>query len=368
MLRLVLSVALANSPFVVPPPATTAQADAALGSCGPGDTTCLDKNGVIGAPASGTTDPLGVMLRGKQCSASDGSCTPANVVIAGGMSVIDIQIDGADPSVSCAGNNDTITMTIKNSNDTAVISAVPVTVTDAVASVATTCSAFAALIDAACIVSSVAYCDAVCSSPEIQITLTPAASAMTALSESTAGCTTVSTLSYGSIKFVGNLQPMVMGAAATAASNRYCLDADCTTYLMATADNIVDMYAGGLQVQRWTSTSASVIAASLILNNGTFYATSGVTYIGNNAGADVAATGAPTGSIVSRGVFMLPRINSASITELDACDANNVNGSVIYVEDTNDTAAGQLCVCANTGDATWDWLNILAAGIPCTLI
>ena len=57
---------LGPSPFIVPPPPGAAKAVTSVAACGQGDTTCFDKNGVIGGVASGTTDPLGVMVRGKQ--------------------------------------------------------------------------------------------------------------------------------------------------------------------------------------------------------------------------------------------------------------------------------------------------------------
>ncbi len=62
-------------------------------------------------------------------------------------------------------------------------------------------------------------------------------------------------------------------------------------------------------------------------------------------------------------------------TEIDAdigartCDATN-QGYIVYVEDTDDTAAGQLCACMQDGadDATYDWRNLDAGGADCTLL
>lgn len=372
MFHLVLTAALANSPFVVPPPATTVQSSAGVETCGPGDTTCLDKNGVIGAPASGTTDPLGVMLRGKQCSASDTACTAANVVIAGGMGIIDIGIDAGDPDANCPGDNDTVTLSIADANGTLALSAVVLTEGTqwiAVASdVPTTATNLAAAITTACIVSGVTYCTAVATSTEAQITLTPAASTMTALTESTAACTTVATLSRGAVNFTGNMQPGILATAALGGS-RYCLDADCTSYMMATANDSVVIVAGGVATFTITASSVTVGAGGIMLgNNLTFYAISGVTYLGNTASYDIAATGAPTGSMIFRGAMMLPRVNAAATTGIaDVCDANNVNGMITYFEDTNDTAAGQLCVCHNTGDAAWAWVQIQDMTTACSL-
>lgn len=338
-------------------------------SCGTGDTACSDKNGVIGGVASGTTDPRGVMLRGKQCSPTDTSCTAGNVSIAGGSGIVDIQIDGADPSVSCAGDNDTVTYTVLDANGTAVISAVTLTEGTqwtATASVADTCASLAAAFEVACTVSSIDYCNASCTSPEVQVYLTPAASALTTLTESTAGCTTVATLTFGEVLFNGKVRPTFMGAAA-ANSPRYCFDTDCTSYMLATADNTVAIYTGGNPM--FTFGAASIQLGTLMLANGqTIYASSGVTYLGSTTSYDVAATGAATGSIVLRGGMMLPRVNAAATTGIVvACGANNVNGSIAYFEDTNDTAAGQLCVCHNTGDAAWAWVQIQDMTTACTL-
>ena len=324
MLHLILSAVLANSPFVVPPPATTVQSSAGVETCGPGDTTCFDKNGVIGAPASGTTDPTGVMLRGKQCSASDTSCTPANVVIAGGMSIIDIGIDAGDPDANCPGNNDTVTLSIAGENGTLALSAVVLTEGahwNAVASdVPATATSLAAAITTACIVSGVTYYTAVATSTEAQITLTPAASTMTQLIESTAACTTVATLSRGQI----------LSSVGTATAPAYSFINDTNTGVYSAGSDNLSFAAGGITPLSVTTTVVAIgqvqlsVAQALYSQNPTSNATC----------ADDAAGTSPTCTL-----------SSAEIRLTQHVTCNDSNGCNLLLDETSALSTAILIVC-----------------------
>ena len=57
----------------------------------------------------------------------------------------------------------------------------------------------------------------------------------------------------------------------------------------------------------------------------------------------------------------LPRIDAAVPAEPHACDANGT-GATVWVNDSDDAAASQVCVCAKTNDVpTYDWLNTTGA-------
>lgn len=240
MLRaLLIAIALGNSPFVVPPPpgsSSIGYTATGAGVCSGDDTSLNDNNGDIGCPRTGTTDPDGRMYRPQPCAAADASCTAGNLVLARGQDTTTIAIDGADPSVTCAGDNDTVTVTV--TDKTGAVTATTLTEGTewtAAASVATTCASLAAAVEA------LAGVTASCTSPDVLITL-DATTAGVALAESTAGCTTVAT---GTAGFV-----IAHGGLSVGIAERITLDragagvGDANDFLSATANGNVRITSG----------------------------------------------------------------------------------------------------------------------------
>jgi hypothetical protein len=159
-----------------------------------GDVTCVDANGLVGAQlTSGTTDPTDRMLRAGACNPADATCVAADMTICGGQDTSITTIDGADPSVSCAGDNDTVTVTVVDADGVSTATVLTEgTDWTASASVAATCASLATAVDA------LAGVSASCTSPDVLIYLDSNACRLT-LAESTAGCTTVGTGTFGDV-------------------------------------------------------------------------------------------------------------------------------------------------------------------------
>lgn len=199
MNSLLLLALLADPGSIQPPPRNSAPSgivsSGSPASC-VNDDTAYAEQGVVGCASDSTTDPSGLMLRPGACSPSDGTCAAANTVLYGGQDTTTIAIDGADPSTSCAGDNDTVTVTRCDRSGTCTATILTEgTDWTASASVATTCASLAAAVEALSLVG------ASCTSPDVRITLDPTAGAVL-LAESTAGCTTVDDGTSGPVLFL----------------------------------------------------------------------------------------------------------------------------------------------------------------------
>ena len=163
----------------------------ALPTC-TGDAVSYDNNGVAGCQRTVDTAPQGLLVR-PQTAYPAGTQTASNLILAGGQDETKIAIDGADPTVTCAGNNDTVTITVVDSNgaSTATVLTGDTNWTVA-ASVATTCANLATAVEA------LAGVGATCTSPNVLMTLDQGTTLVT-LAESTAACTTVATGTPGAI-------------------------------------------------------------------------------------------------------------------------------------------------------------------------
>lgn len=164
-----------------------------------GDVVSYDNDGIAGGQVLTTTDPSDLFLKAQACWPGDGTCTAADTVISAGQDTTIITIDGADPTATCPGDNDTVTVTVID--NTGISTATVLTEgTDwiAVASVATTCANLATAINA------LAGVSATCTSPDVRIQLDRTTRIVT-LAESTAACTTVSTGTRGFIKLTDAL-------------------------------------------------------------------------------------------------------------------------------------------------------------------
>lgn len=160
-----------------------------------GDVLCAERGGLVGGQMPSTTDPSGSMWRPGVCAPSDGTCAAANVNIYGGQDTTTCAIDGADPSTSCAGDNDTVTVIVCDRSNTCTTTVLTEgTHWTASASVATTCASLATAVDA------LAGVAATCTSPDVRITLEPTAGKVR-LQESTPGCSTVATGTPGWVSF-----------------------------------------------------------------------------------------------------------------------------------------------------------------------
>ncbi len=158
-----------------------------------GDRTCVDNNGVSGGQRTSTTDPESLGIRPQVCAPGDGTCTAANLNLFGGQDTSTIAIDGADPSASCAGDNDTVTVTVVELDGTSTATVLAEgTDWTASASVSDTCTSLASAVDA------LDGVGASCTSPDVRITLDSDTGRVT-LAESTAGCTTVATRTVGDV-------------------------------------------------------------------------------------------------------------------------------------------------------------------------
>lgn len=221
MQALLLAILSGAGPILVQPGSSQPTGSVSTGACATqvtGDVVCYDNNGAHGGQLTSTTDPDGLMIRPQACSPSDGTCTAGNVTVFGGQDTTTIAIDGADPSVSCAGDNDTVTVTVTNNagSSTATILTEGTDWT-AAASVATTCASLATAVNA------LAGVSASCTSPDVRISL-DTTTGRVKLEESTAGCTTVATGTTGAIVAHGDIQASTSTAfyledAASSATN-----------------------------------------------------------------------------------------------------------------------------------------------------
>lgn len=183
-----LLLAIVGDPGMIQgPPRNQAETVTVFGDCPAplADDACLGQGGIAGGNSTSTTDPSGFMVRPAGCWPGDGTCTASELCMAGGQDTTTIAIDGADPSVSCAGDNDTVSVIVCDRN-CACATTVLTEGTDweASAVVADTCTSLASAVDG------VAGVSASCTSPNVRLVLEPTHSA-TFLAESTAGCTTV---------------------------------------------------------------------------------------------------------------------------------------------------------------------------------
>lgn len=190
--------------------------DSVVSSC-TGDVTCWDSNGLIGGHVTSDTAPQGLMIRAQPAFAG-GTQTAANRVECPGQDETKVAIDGADPSVTCAGDNDTVTVTVINSNGSSTATVLTEgTDWTASASVSDTCTSLATAINA------LAGVGASCTSPDVRLTLDTTTCRVT-LAESTAGCTTVTTGTPGSLFVAGDIivshatGPMLENAGPTSSN------------------------------------------------------------------------------------------------------------------------------------------------------
>lgn len=264
------------------------------------DSLACSTYGITGLPRTNTTDPRGLVLRPQPCNANDGTCAASDVVLYGGQDTSTIAIDGADPSVSCAGDNDSVTFSVYDTNG----DLVTVTITEgnagggvtwtATASVADTCASLATAISNHSTLGT--YLSAVCSSPSVQITLKPTAGSLV-MAESTAGCTTEAEGTRGMI-LLG--PPFSAGGFITLG---FVGDEDSGIRYSGANDWNID--AGGAGLLRFQSTSVSV-GASIQFSPGTVAFASlgtpsnGVIYYCSDCTIANPCAGSGTGAIAKR--------------------------------------------------------------------
>ena len=170
------------------------------------DVVCLDNNGVVGGTRTGSTDPDGLLISPQKCAPADSGCTAATLNLFGGQAVTEIAIDGADPAVTCAGDNDTVAFNvIDNTGSITVTTLTEGTEWTATSSVADTCASLATSVGANVVNSAGAVAaTATCTSPAVLVTLAPT-TGLIALEESTGACTTVSVGAQGTVVVHGDL-------------------------------------------------------------------------------------------------------------------------------------------------------------------
>lgn len=169
------------------------------GTCVGADSVLADNNGYVGCQKLTDVAPQGLLLRPQPAYAA-GTQSAAHHIAAVGQDETKVTIDGSgsDPAVNCAGENDTVTVTVYDSNGaaTATILSEDQTIdsaTDWTAStVSATCTSLAAAVDA------LAGVGATCTSPTVFVTLESNTSTVV-LAESTAACTTYSTGTQGKV-------------------------------------------------------------------------------------------------------------------------------------------------------------------------
>ncbi len=240
------------------------------GTCTGADSVLADNNGYVGCQKLTDVAPQGMLIRAQPAYAA-GTQTAAITTITGGQDETLTAIDGADPSVSCAGENDTVTVTVIDSNgaSTATILTEDQTIdaaTDwtASASVANTCASLAAAVNA------LAGVGATCTSPNVLFTI-DTNTATVALAESTAGCTTVAMGTRGAVVIAPGFGGTVtlggagggvtLGTATTASSTltvSSTLTASATFVSTRTTDIGWSITAAGNQACNTTCTNACV--------------------------------------------------------------------------------------------------------------
>lgn len=197
MYALILTTVLGGAgPIILAPMSSggVAPSGAYSGTC-TGDAVVYDNNGVAGCQRTADVAPQSVMIR-PQPAFPGGTQTASKVVIAGGPDETTVGIE-LTPDVNCAGDNDTVTVTVRDSNGTST----GTTLTEgtnwtASASVANTCASLATAVDA------LAGVGATCTSPNVLITIDLSTSEVT-LTESTAACTTVGVGTRGTVEVRG---------------------------------------------------------------------------------------------------------------------------------------------------------------------
>lgn len=295
---IIISALLANSPFVIPPPpSASANGYESSGACQTqpsGDVVCYDNNGVAGGQRTATTDPDGLMIRPQVCSPTDASCTAGNVNIFGGQDTTTIAIDGADPSVSCAGDNDTVTVTvISNAGASTATVLTEGTEWTAAASVATTCASLASAVNA------LAGVSATCTSPDVLVSL-DATTGQVTLAESTAGCTTVATGTTGAAVLTAGTRLQLRGASGTD-----------TSAIWSAAANRIDI--GN------SSGSTVVVGTGITVASSATTAEGNLTVVGNLLTTDITEADLAVGSCTVNQL----RIDTAGTKELCWCQATN---------------------------------------------
>ncbi len=357
MFKLVALALLGQSPFYIPPPSSVSGTGSSVsaGACSGTDSVVFDNNGVAGCQKLSDVAPQGMLLR-PQPAFAGGTQTAANLILTGGQDETKIAIDGADPSVSCAGDNDTVTMTIIDSNGATVsgggIIVAEGTDWNAVASVATTCANLATAVTTKCLVSGYAYCTASCTSPDVRISFGLATASMT-LAESTAGCTTVTVGTRGTI----NAYSAILAQDGTAALPGYSFISDPDTGLYRRTTNTLDIVLGGSSVVRLQASTVAIGNYQFTFAAGSPETNSPDVGIGRSAAGILKTTNGTTGNATA----MIMPIQSAAVPAAPAtCDATTF-GMMQVVNDTNDTAATTVCYCGQTNDdSTYDWLTVAA--------
>ncbi len=241
----------------------------ASGACAAvtGNTACFDNNGVVGGQRNTDAAPQGLLLR-PQAAFAGGTQTASMLTLAGGQDETTIAIDGADPSVSCAGDNDSVTVAVIDSNG-ATTSTVLTEGTNwtASASVANTCASLASAVDA------LAGVGATCTSPNVRFTLDPSTAQVT-LTESTAGCTTVGT---GTSGVINAFTPFLATATASATTPGIAFRGDANTGIDNPSADVLTLGTGGTtRLTVSTSSIASTLAVTTSGANG-FQTTTGGT-------------------------------------------------------------------------------------------
>ena len=314
----------------------------AISSC-TGDVTCPDNNGIVGGQRTTDAAPQGLLLR-PQPAFPGGTQSAAHIVAAAGQDETTIAIDGADPSVTCAGDNDTVTVVIYNSNGKVIDAAgaevgTGILLTEgsdtdglagtdwtASASVAATCASLATGINALPLIG------ATCTSPNVRITLDPTTAIVT-LAESTAACTTVGVGTAG--------QVLVRDGAAATPAIAFASDLDTGWY--SGGANILAAGAGGaVRVQIGTT---SVTFAGISVN------ASGANFIVNDV---LDTTGAFTKGALTRAGMSQESLTFAA----NPGDASKVTsglipaGATLHAVTARVTTTGTNCASWSAGDGT----------------
>lgn len=93
------------------------------------------------------------------------------------------------------------------------------------------------------------------------------------------------------------------------------------------------------------------------------FATDGTLTLSNAAGTSTTALSAGVGIATFSTALRVGRSIGTTVAEPVACDVN-ATGAQVYVDDTDDSAAGYICVCIGTGDdgagavSGYDWVRM----------
>lgn len=314
-----------------------------------GDRTCMDANGFIGGQLTTDVAPEGLMIRSQPAFAG-GTRTASNIVIAAGQDETKITIDGADPSVSCADDNDTVTLVRYNHNNSTFTS----TLTEGVdwtasASVADTCASLATAVNALSLVS------ASCTSPDVLISLDTNTSRVT-MTESTAGCTTVVTGTTGYINTWSDFRLEQVNSATTPTLQF----GDGDTGFYESADDTLNIAIAG--------SSIYAIGSTLMRFNNDVYLAMGTT-AGAAATMGMQYDTGQTPDGVTLGIPTTSRVFTffeAGDDAVDFAKAQQTNPTVCVQSADGATTADRICIAHNQTDAVLSSdagnINLVPAG------